>query len=47
MFCPEIVLILLILVLIVILVAARLNAERFNIGEILYEHNNRDVHRRV
>lgn len=47
MFCPETVLILLILVLIVILVAARLNAERFSIDEILYEHNNRDVHRRV
>lgn len=47
MFCPEIVLILLILILIVILVAARLNAERFSIDEILYEHNNRDAHRRI
>lgn len=47
MFCPESVLILLILVLIVVLVAARLNAERFSIDEILYEHNNRDAHRRI
>lgn len=47
MFCPENVLILLILILIVILVAARLNSERFSIDEILYEHNNRNVHRRI
>lgn len=47
MFCPESVLILLILVLIVILVAARLNAERFSIDEILYEHNNHGAHRRI
>ena len=35
------------LVLIVILIAVRLNAERFNIDEILCEHNNRDAHRRI
>jgi|GEM_PF-4928440 len=47
MFCPENVLLLILLVLIVILVAARLNAERFNIDEILCEHNNRDAYRRI
>lgn len=47
MFCPENVLLLILLVLIVILVAARLNAERFSIDKILYEHNNRDAHRRI
>ncbi len=47
MFCPENVLLLILLVLIVILIAVRLNAERFNIDEILCEHNNRDAHRRI